>query len=88
MSSDPPTIGIGPDSDHEVSFHLCSEEDEGSDNGGSDSDTSCFSTISLVDPYDSCEVSAPTGFEDVDGMELGFDGSPEGLELGRVGSNC
>jgi hypothetical protein len=85
MSSDLPTIGIGPDSDQEVSFHSCSEDDEGSEDGGSDSDVDCFLTISLKDPDDACEVSGPTGFEDVEGMELGFGGSPEGLELGGLG---
>jgi hypothetical protein len=85
MSSDPPTIGIGLDSDHEVSFYSCSEDDEGSDNRRSDSDADCFSTISLKDPDDTCEVSGPTGFKDLEGMELGFGGSPDGLELGGLG---
>jgi hypothetical protein len=51
----------------------------------SDSDSDCFSTISLEGPNDTHEVSEPTGFEDVEGMELGFGGSPEGLELGGLG---
>ncbi len=85
MSSNQPAISIGLDSDQEVSFHSCSKDDEGSDDRGSDSDADCFSTISLKDPDDACEVSGPTGFKDVEGMKLGCGGSPEGLELGRVG---
>ena len=85
ISSNWPAIGIGLDLDQEVSFHSCSEDDEGSDDRGSDSDANCFSIISLKDPDDACEVSGPTGFKDVEGMELGCGGSPEGLELGWVG---
>jgi hypothetical protein len=82
MSSDQPAIGIGLDLDQEVSFHSCSKDDEGSDDRRSDSDANCFSTISIKDPDDACEVSEPTGFKDVEGMELGCGGSREGLELG------
>jgi hypothetical protein len=64
---------------------LCSEEDERSDDGGSDSDANCFLTISLKGLNDTCEVSGPTGFKNVEGMELGFSGAPEGLELGELG---
>ena len=90
MSSDQPAIGIGPNLDQEVLFHLfhsCSEDDDGSEEGGSDSDANCFSTISLDNPDDTPEVSGPTRFEDVEGIELGFGGSPEaeGLELGGLG---
>jgi hypothetical protein len=59
-------------SDHKESLPSCSIYNEGSDDGGSDSDAKCFSTIS----------PGPAGFEDVEGMELGFGGSPESLELG------
>ncbi len=61
-----------------MSLPSCSNDDEESDNGGSDSDADCFSTISL----EAREVSGQTGFREVEGMELGFGGSAEGLELG------
>ncbi len=43
-----------------------------SDDGGSDSEADCFSTIS----QDALEVLGPTGFEGAEGMELGFGDSP------------
>ncbi len=61
-----------------MSLLSCSEDDEESDNEGSDSDIDCLSTISLEAP----EVSGSTEFEEVEGMELGFCGSLKGLELG------
>jgi hypothetical protein len=78
MSSNQLVPGIGPASDDKALLPTCLEEDEESDNEGSDSDIDCFTTISLDAP----EVSGPTGFKDVEGMELGFGGSPEGIELG------
>jgi hypothetical protein len=81
-------MGIGPDSDQEVSFHSCSEDDEGNEVGGkSDSDDDCFSTITLEDPDadDAREVLWPTGIKDMEGVELGLGGSPEGLEMGGLG---
>jgi hypothetical protein len=77
--------GIGPDSDDEVSIPSCSTDGEESDNGGSGSDADCFSTISLEGPNYAGEASkdsGPAGFEAVEGIELGFGGSSEGLELG------
>ncbi len=77
--------GIGPVSDDKVSIPSCSEDGEGSDNGGSGSDSDCFSTISLEGPNDAGEASkdsGPAGFEAVEGIELGFGGSSEGLDLG------
>ncbi len=82
MSSKQLAIGTGLDSDDEVSLPSCSADGEGSDNRGScGSDANCFSTISLEGPDDAHE-EGPAGFEAVEGMELGFGGSPEGLELG------
>ena len=77
--------GIGPDSNDEVSILSCSADGEGSDDGGSGSDADCFSTISLEGPNDAGEASkdsGPAGFVAVEGIELGFGGSSEGLELG------
>ena len=72
----------GPDLDNKVSLRSCSADGEGSDNGGScGSDTNCFSTICLEGHDDACEEGPPR-FEAVEGMELEFGGSPEGLELG------
>ena len=85
MSSEQLAIGTGPDSDDEVSLPYCSADGEGSDNGGScGSDANCFSTISLEGPDDAHEEGL-AGFEAVEGMEQGFGGSPEGLELGPGG---
>jgi hypothetical protein len=77
--------GIGPDLDDEVSIPSCSTDGEESDNGGSESDADYFTTISLVGPNDAGEASkdsGPAGFEAVEGIELGFGGSSEGLEPG------
>jgi hypothetical protein len=77
--------GIGPDSDDKVTTPSCSTIGEGSDNGGSRSNADCFSTISLEGPNDAGEASKDSGpaeFEAVEGIELGFGGSSEGLELG------
>jgi hypothetical protein len=77
--------GIGPDLDYEVSIASYSADGEGSDDGGSGSDTDCFSTISLEGPNDAGKASMdsrPAGFKAVEGIELGFGGSSEDLELG------
>ncbi len=74
-------MSIGPDLDNKVSLPSCSKDNEGSGNGGNDSNAYCFSTLSLKGPNDAGEVSGPTDFEDVEGMKLGFGSSPKGLEL-------
>ncbi len=76
--------GIGPDLDDEVSIPSCPANGERSDDGGSGSDADCFSTISLEGLNDAGEASkdsGPTGFEAVEGIELGCGDSFEGLEL-------
>jgi hypothetical protein len=84
MSSKPFTMGIGPDSDMEVSLPSFFKDDQGNDYGGSSSDRDFFSTISFEGsscPEDVPEESGPTGVEAVEGMELGLGGSPKGLEF-------
>ncbi len=77
--------GNGPDSNDEVPLSSCSADGEGSEDGGSGSNADCFSTTSLESPNDAgdaTEDSRPAGVEAVEGIELGFGGSSEGLELG------